>query len=195
MDTQLRDLRPYDLRQAAYCRRKVYFLHVAVLPQRETWSMQAGSQAHADDAVLCGKRALEEHGLMHWQRLEAADVRAPLLGLSGKIDVLFSDGHDFIPLEYKAFGSKPRPGDVLQLTAYALMLEEMSGRPVPWGLWVGEERLRASRVDFTPAARRRVIEGVADLQRLVASENYPDPPVKTAVCRACEFLNFCGDVD
>lgn len=188
-------LRPYDFRQYAYCNRKLFYLRVVSVKQRATWSMNAGDSAHESEAVLFGKRALDQLGMRAYQRLESFELVAPKLRLRGKMDVLFSNGDSFVPLEYKTFGLKPTPSDRIQMAAYAVMIEETMGRHVDFALWVGENRLKAEKVEIDTPLRNRFRVMHAEMLSLIDSQRFPEAPKNLNGCLACEFKNFCGDVD
>lgn len=121
MDPPL-SLRPYDLRQLAYCERKEFYLHVASLPQRETWSMQAGQVLHEESLLLVGMKSLADRGIAGGQRLRGFEIKAPKIGLRVTLDLAFTDGGIIIPVEFKALAQRPKarsPGTTVCLCAGA----------------------------------------------------------------------------
>jgi CRISPR-associated protein Cas1 len=92
----------------------------------------------ADDRVYDGRtlhEALDEDGELVTMQLESA-----ALGIKGKLDALRRREGQLIPYEHKKgrarkgeSGPEPWPSDRLQIGAYALLLEDATGEPVPEG--------------------------------------------------------------
>jgi CRISPR-associated exonuclease Cas4 len=130
-------------------------------------------------------------------------LRSLRLGLSGKADVVefhreqaargstrsgSSDWRPF-PVEHKRGRPKKADWDKVQLCAQAMCLEEMLGLDVPRGaLFYGKTR----RLDvlFDTDLRRRTEETARRLHALIDSGDTP-PPVYTAACESCSFLESC----
>ena len=68
--------------------------------------------------------------------LTSFTIESERLGLKGKLDCVKRDGSGWVPFEVKKGHSAGRqgegvwPSDELQLTAYAMLLEELLGAPV-----------------------------------------------------------------
>jgi len=82
----------------------------------------------------------------------------------------------------------------LQLTAYALLLEEAWGLPVRRGYLYSIPLRQAEVIRITPALRAHVRQTVAAMQALVRGEHMPPPPESRRPCVSCEFRRFCNDV-
>jgi len=95
---------------------------------------------------------LFRYGLPGADRAFDVELSAPLWGLKGRIDLLLSLGLEVWPVEHKPRASEPRKGDLLQLCAYGLALEEMTGSSVRSGFWVGSCST-PQQVDFSCGAR------------------------------------------
>ena len=125
-------------------------------------------------------------------------VRHPLMslryGLVGKPDYLIETRHGFVPVEIKSRNSPrvgPRDSDVTQLTAYCVLVEEVTGTAPPHG--IVEYSDRHWRIEYTPQARRELLQVVNDIREsqdwgsIHRSHNEP------ARCRACGFRNVCDE--
>ena len=125
------------------------------------------------------------------------------LGVSGACDVLeFRRGETGIPLkgreglwqpypvEYKR--GKPKEGteDTLQLCGQAMCLEEMLCCTIDSGaLFYGEPR-RRTRVEFTDALRREVVDDAAEMHEMYRRGHTPRvKPTKS--CNACSLKELC----
>jgi len=115
-------------------------------------------------------------------------------GLVGKPDYLIETRQGFVPVEIKSRNS-PRTGpsdsDVAQLTAYCVLVEEVTGTAPPHG--IVEYSDRHWRIEYTPQARRELLQVVNDIREsqdwgsIHRSHNEP------ARCRACGFRNVCEE--
>jgi len=131
-------------------------------------------------------------------------LRSLRLGLSGKADVVefhrepaatgsTRNGSSIwrpFPVEHKRGRPKKADWDKVQLCAQAMCLEEMLGLDVPCGaLFYGKTRRRQDVV-FDPELRRHTEETARRLHALIDSGVTP-PPVYTAACDSCSFLESC----
>ncbi len=115
-------------------------------------------------------------------------------GLVGKPDYLIETRDGPVPVEIKSRNSPrvgPRDGDVAQLTAYCVLVEEVTGTAPPHG--IVEYSDRHWRIEYTPQARRELLQVVNDIREsqdwgsIHRSHNQP------ARCRACGFRNVCEE--
>lgn len=113
------------------------------------------------------------------------------LGLVGRADVVefLPDGTPF-PVEYKHGPRRTRVHDDLQLTAQALCLEEMLGRPVPRGAIFHHSSRRRREVVITAALRTMVEELTPTIRAMLGSGQLP-PPAADARCKECSLADLC----
>jgi CRISPR-associated exonuclease Cas4 len=105
-----------------------------------------------------------------WRRCEQP-LYSARYGLAGRPDYLVKEGGRLVPVEVKPGRdvSEPYPGDVLQLGAYCLLLEEDKQQSPLYG-YLRYSR-RTFRVAFTIALRQQVLQ---QLQQMRASRTSPD---------------------
>jgi CRISPR-associated exonuclease Cas4 len=82
-----------------------------------------------------------------------------------------------------------------QLTAYALLAEEVYGRPVRRGFIYRIPLRRAVEVPVRPGMRRFVHLGLRAMRGMIASEAMPPPTRHRGRCTDCEFRRYCNDID
>lgn len=113
------------------------------------------------------------------------------LGLIGKADLVefHPDGRIF-PVEFKHGRRRQKRHDDVQLTAQALCLEEMLGRPVTHGAIYHASSRRRREVAITPALRNLVMETAEAIRAMLQSGRLP-PPVNDARCRECSLNEIC----
>ena len=126
--TQTHDppLRVMSLHALLYCPRLFYLEEVEAIRVADD-RVYAGRELHAgieeDDGDAC----------------QTLDLSSPKLGLRGRVDVLRRRGGVTIPYEHKrgrcrhGQDRQPEawPSDLIQAGAYAMLLEEALGQPVP----------------------------------------------------------------
>ncbi len=138
-----------------------------------------------------------------WTRVVAGDTHGwrplerPLFsrryGLTGKPDYLLQLAHGYVPVEVKPTrrAAYPYDSDLMQLVAYCLLVEEMTGRPPPYGLLRYADA--TFRVDYTPAVRTEllaILEDMrADLEAADCSRSHDEP----RRCAGCGFFDVCED--
>lgn len=113
------------------------------------------------------------------------------LGLVGKCDIVeFHPDGIVYPIEYKHGKKREKIHDDLQLTAQAMCLEEMTGKPVSVGAIFHHGSRRRREVIITPELRGQVKEIVSDIREMLDSGKVP-PPVADSRCKECSLLEIC----
>jgi CRISPR-associated exonuclease Cas4 len=173
------------LNQYAYCPRRCYLIH-AEGEFEDNIHTQRGAAEHerVDEEA---SRSLEAGGRVEY----ALPIWSERLGLIGKCDVVEFHGDGTIyPVEYKHGKRRKWLNDDLQLTAQAMCLEEMLGKPVLRGAIYHASSKRRREVEFTAALRKQVEEMAIAIRTLLASGQIP-PPVNDKRCRECSLKDIC----
>lgn len=113
------------------------------------------------------------------------------LGLVGKSDVVefLADGTPY-PVEYKHGKKREKRHDDIQLAAQALCLEEMEGRPVPFGAIYHASSRHRREVAITEELRQAVEVCITEVRAALAATKLP-PPVNDKRCRECSLIDLC----
>jgi CRISPR-associated exonuclease Cas4 len=125
----------------------------------------------------------------------ALPVWSDRLGLIGKADVVEfeADGTPY-PVEYKVGSRAKAPWiaacDDLQLTAQALCLEEMTGKPVPAGALFYAKSKRRREVRIDAGQRQRALEAIAAVRALLDAAVLPAPTFDVR-CEKCSLADIC----
>ena len=181
-----------DLKNWVYCPRVPYYM--TFLPHRPTtFKMDAGHDAHAHVADLEDRRSLRAYGLTEGERLFGVKLRSARLGLVGWLDMAILTPHHAHPVEFKTTTSLGH-NHKLQLTAYALLVEERWARPVERGYIYLIPTRRAQPVVFTDDLRQEVITALAELRTALRTEAKPPPTRHRAKCADCEYRRYCADL-
>lgn len=172
------------LQHWSYCPRQCALIHLEQAFDENVHTMRGNVvHAHVDDPgfeTFEGVRS--ERALPVW---------SDQLGLIGKCDVVefYPDGR-IHPVEYKHGKKRAKLHDDLQLTAQAMCLEEMTGRPVTHGSIYHHSSRRRREVAITTTLRAQVKEAVAAIRLLLASDVLPSP-VNDARCKECSLKDIC----
>lgn len=122
---------------------------------------------------------------------ECRPLYAPRWRLAGKPDYIVRVGGDTIPVEVKPGRRAARPyeGDVLQLAAYCLLVEEVEGRPPAHGLL--RYRDRTFRVSYDDALRERLISVLDDMRRGLRAGIPARSHNEPTRCLRCGYRAIC----
>src|SRR5262245_21798686 len=121
-------LRVESLHAFAYCPRLFYFQEVERIDA-------------PDERVFSGRHLHATLENDEERESVSVELNSPSLGLYGKVDCLKRRDGSYLPYEHKRGQPRrladhsvvPWPSDRLQLIAYAVLLEEAFGEPIPEG--------------------------------------------------------------
>jgi len=187
-----------DLKQWIYCRRILFYLTCLPDVRPTTYLMEVGSEQGKAEETRELRRALHRYGLENGRREFGVRLSSPRLGLRGVVDmVIWLDEQQppqVLPVDFKlshTLGEHVK----LQLTAYGMLLEEVTGRQSPRGFIYQIPLRRAVEVPFSTGLRRKFENELAEMQSVIRGEQMPPPAKKTSQCVVCEFRRFCNDVN
>lgn len=115
-------------------------------------------------------------------------------GLAGRPDYILNEGGALVPVERKSrqlSPSGPYEGEVLQLAAYALLLEERFQKPVRRGRL--QYANRSLDIPFDAALRTRLQDTLAAMRKAEAAGDALRSHNSQARCRGCGFRKVCRD--
>ncbi len=129
--------------------------------------------------------------------LTSFTIESERLGLKGKLDCVKRDGNRWVPFEVKKGRSAGRqgegvwPSDELQLTAYAMLLEEHLGAPVLEGQIHYCADRRTITLPMVPARREKVLRAIARANELRRSPSRPPVTTDERLCAKCSLAPVC----
>ncbi|MBN1954602.1 MAG: CRISPR-associated protein Cas4 [Anaerolineae bacterium] len=186
-----------DLKQYVYCARILYYYTCLPRVRPTTYKMEASLEAHAAAEDLEQRRSLRSYGLKGGERHFSVSLASERLGMRGQVDMVIeteSGGQrELIPVDYK-LSDKVAEHFQLQLTAYAVMLEDTWGEAVRRGFLYLIPLRQAREVRITSRLRSALDEALAAMNAMLLREEMPPPTRHRAKCVACEFRRFCNDV-
>ncbi len=179
-------VRVMALHALAYCPRLFYLEEVEEIRVADA-AVFAGRQLHA---------ALEADEDGEAVNLE---LSSSTLGLTGKVDCLRRRDGSYLPYEHKRGqprrpdGQQPDawPSDRLQVIAYALLLEEAFGQPIPEGRIRYHAANVTVRVPIDDAARADLHAAVAEARCLRQTVERPPIAENERLCARCSLAPVC----
>ena len=186
-----------DLKQWVYCPRVLYYAMCLPKIRPTTYKMKAGIEAGQSEEGREERRSLRPYGLEEGRREFDVALSSSRYGLRGKADlIVWIDNPPpgtFVVVDYK-LSNVAGEHFKLQLMAYALMIEEMSGLPAKCGYLYFIPKRRSEKVQFTPRLREKLLLTLESMHRMMHTELMPEATPNRNKCLACEFRRFCNDV-
>jgi len=184
-----------DLKQWAYCPR-VFYYHLCLPEVRPvTYKMKSGTEAGQAEEGRETRRSLKSYGLKEGRREFEVALFSSTLGLRGKPDMVvwLDEVSEVIPVDYKLSDIL---GDhfKLQVAAYGMMLEEVSGYRAKRGFLYSIPKRKAEEIKIDQRARDKLQAALNEMHRILRYELMPEPTPNRNKCLACEFRRFCNDV-
>lgn len=191
-------MKPYSLpahllRQHAFCPRIPYFIEgLGISPETPLW-VQQGQDYHARQERLTRDRTLKRFGLDKATRQFRVRLSSARLGLHGIADAVLETETEIFPVEFKTEFSEAGRGQVLQLTAYGLMAEEMQGKRFVAGFLLYGQKGKTRKVERTDALTGDVVRVLEAVRQNLAAARMPESSAATPQCGQCEYFNYCND--
>lgn len=182
-----------DLKQYIYCPR-ICFYHTCWADIRPTTAkMRHGIAAHETERKRAARRTMAQYHVPEGIRHFDVPVRSENLNLAGEIDEVVETEGGLFPVDYKLAKTAGFHFKV-QLTAYALLLEEQTGTHIGQGFLYLMQSREMVTVRFTKKLRSTVTEALEAMQRITTDELMPPATPNRHRCSDCEFRRFCNDV-
>jgi CRISPR-associated protein Cas1 len=188
LDSHAPPVRVMALHALAYCRRLFYLEEVEELRVADH-RVYAGRHLHAALAADA-----DDDG-----ESVSVELASERLGLLGKVDCLRRRDGSHLPYEHKR-GKPARdrdnvpsawPSDRLQVIAYAVLIEEAFGQPVPEGRVRYHAANVTVKVPIDDAARAELGAALADARALRESVERPPITENGRLCEKCSLAPVC----
>jgi CRISPR-associated exonuclease Cas4 len=121
-------------------------------------------------------------------------VLSASLGISGEIDEVIDTPSGPVPVEVKRTAGRIATGHKVQLTAYAVALEEQHGLSIPRGYVQVLPRQEVIEVQIDKNLRAMARDVARRIRLLIQEATFPPPADKPAKCDGCELRGFCNDI-
>lgn len=197
METNCFNLPVSFIRQFCFCRRIPYLqIGVGINPPKAGW-VSKGIDMHLEIDRLMQRRNLSRLGIDgEYDLMQEVSLCSEKLKMHGVCDgyVQSKDGRIIIPFEIKSnVNASLGRGEVLQLCAYSMLLEEKLGVFINVGMLLYGKRSKLVKVIISPELRNQVLNIVKKIEEDICVGIMPDTDATEAKCAQCEFFNFCAD--
>ena len=184
-----------DLKQWVYCPRVLYYQVCLPDVRPVTYKMEAGKEAGQAEEGREARRSLRTYGLKEGRREFEIPLLSSTFGLRGKPDMVIwlDESHEVIPVDYK-LSEIAGEHFKLQIVAYGIMLEEISGYTAKRGFLYSIPARKAEEVKIDKRGREKLQLALTEMHRILRYELMPEPASNHNKCLACEFRRFCNDV-
>ncbi|MDX1993571.1 MAG: CRISPR-associated protein Cas4 [bacterium] len=193
-ETSVEDAVPISLlKQYIYCPRVVYYETCTPKVRPTTYKMEAGNDAHDRERSRAARRTLFAYHAAGGERHFDVRILSAKLSLSGLVDEVVIAPEEAIVVDYK-MADWAGDNHLIQLAAYALLVEEAFRLPVRRGFIYLMKARQFEEVAIDEALRNSVLETLQNIQRIRYYEYMPPPVEAKNKCLSCEFRRFCNDV-
>lgn len=198
LDEQEIQLTVTDLKQYIYCPRILYYHHCLPHVRPTSYKMQAGIEAGHEEKLRAHRRTFAAYSLdgLDAERHFDVPVASTYLGMTGIIDEVVevaSPKTELIPVDYKLARTVGYHFK-LQLTAYAMLLEDTYHLPVHRAFLYLIPLRRAEAIPINKALRAKLLQALMEIREAIQWEQMPPPVATPSRCLNCEFRRFCNDV-
>ena len=141
-------------------------------------------------------------GLELWEKLEPKylteyKIISPRLGLTGKIDRLMISEQDgkkvYIPFEVKSGSAiKPYESDLIQLSSYALLIEDKFNYPASKGFM--EYKDRRIEIEITREMKQQALDIIQNIRNFPNLEKMPKIIENFKKCLKCGLREQCYEI-
>ena len=183
-----------DLKQWAYCQRIPYYHYVMPVEFVRTYKMERGRDIEAAVQAMEKRRGFRRYGLEDGERRFGVSLHSEAINLAGKLDLLLVTGHGCYPVDFKDTEGGVHYNHRIQLAAYAILVEENLGRPVPRAFVYLVPSRQLVSVPVGDKEKDEVKRAMAAIRHMIEREEMPAPTPVRARCVACEFRNYCADI-
>ncbi len=187
-------IRVNDLKQWDYCPRIVFYNTVMPVGRKSTVKMERGKEIEMKLDALEARRTLRRYRLSEGERRFHVWLNSAELGLSGKLDLLIVTAEACYPVDFKYTRERPRRNHVMQLAAYALLVEAVMKVPAPAAFVYLAPSDQLLRINVTGRLKGLVVSRLVAIRQMVQDGILPEATTVRARCEECEFRNYCGDI-
>jgi CRISPR-associated exonuclease Cas4 len=159
---------------------------------RQRTGLPVGELLYGDTGFAVGRISATE------KNQEGVKQEKPLVsesyGLTGRPDYLVRVDEGIVPVEVKST-KRPASGaydsHIMQLAAYCLLVEEVTGEEVPYGIirYADAEVL----IDYTPELRDELVELLDEMSEARAAEDVHRSHDDPRRCRGCSMRESCTE--
>ena len=184
------------LKEYLYCRRIPYFYEFyGIKSQYSPWLSQ-GTDLHITEEKLLKRRTFVQFNISKDSIFKKnVSLKSETLQLHGFVDGVLIDTNKIYPIEIKTGkATNVRKGHILQLVAYALLLEEQFQKECNVGFILYRDKgLKNVPITIDADIKQETKETLQNLHKMLQKGGLPTSDAHASKCVQCEFLNYCND--
>ena len=180
------------IRQWCYCPRVVYYRELTGMKTNYPPWVKQGEEFHKSEEKLWQRRNLSRFHLESGEKHYSMYLRDEEIGLHGIVDMAVETHTAVFAVEFKLSASNKKRGDILQLSAYAILLQKKFAKPSPNGFLVGKGKVLHS-IDITEELQNGVFVIADRIRKMLLRGTKPDSSATIQQCCNCEYINYCND--
>lgn len=193
----MQDLLISGIQHFIFCRRQWALIHIEQQWQ-DNYLTLAGKIIHnrSDNAGMHEKR----HDLITISSMQVYSDRLNITGVCDMVELhrssagvylpRWADTYNIFPIEYKRGKNKADHSDILQLTAEAVCLEEMTAAAIPEGVLFYHATRRRQIIQFTDELRAELEQTVKEMHQLM-EQKYTPKVKRKPKCQSCSLKAVC----
>ncbi len=184
-----------DIYDYCYCNRTVYFKYIMPVEKEPTPKMAIGQEFHKTAEELLKKRKITKYTKgEECIKTTGKNLYSEKYDMSGTADIILEFEKICIPIEQKFTNNFLSEGNILQLSAYGLIIEEEYGKNVEKGFIeiLHSEKLYEINIKEN---FRKVEEIIKEIKKIIEDEMFPERNGSRKKCSDCEYRRFCNDCE
>ena len=180
------------IRQWCYCPRVVYYMELTDMTVHRPLWVKQGEEFHQSEHLLWQRRTCPGLSCPPGKTHHNLTMQSDELGLHGIVDMAVETEREVYAVEFKLSPNNKKRGDILQLTAYAMLLEKHFSKSSPVGFLLGKGKA-LHIMDINKSRQQEVITTVHEIRQMLQRGLKPESSATVVQCCACEYVNFCND--
>lgn len=167
-----------------FCPRRCYYEYVEKVFYHNVYTVH-GKLLH-DHVDRFGQEKRGER-----QLYRSLFLNSEQLGLTVRCDIVEEEDGKLYPVEYKRGRLADWENNQLQLCAQGLVLEEVLGKPVPFGYLFFYGSFRRQKIEFDQVLRQKTLEVIDEIRHLYEREDPPAGIDEWNKCKKCSMVDYC----
>lgn len=180
-------------RQYCFCPRVVYFQYIFKLKVPTPLWVKQGLDYHQRERLLSKSRTLKRYNVEAGKIEFDLILKSEKFGIHGLADAVVFLPNEALVVEFKLACIKPTKGQELQITAYALMIEEQYQIKVDTGYISYGTNGKVHKIAITEKLKEKLKKAIRQIGLMQNKQYMPDSSASQAQCEQCEYINFCND--
>lgn len=179
-----------DIKHYGYCEAILYITHVLGIQESPTEYMEYGKEIEKEKYITPVIAKYKPVKILRQPQLVSKKYK-----INGSPDYVLITKHEYIPLEIKwaepAVGEKAKTDHILQLTAYALLLEEKMKKTIKKGvIFYLKPEGKLVEINISYDLKLQLINALQKMQEIIENKREPKPAPKEK-CESCNYRQYC----